>query len=156
VTFSSQPIRGLDLPDVSQIGVILVDMDRAVEYYQKTIGLGPFIHAGRVFSFLEYRGERVESKWLMAFASLGHLELELIQTVSGPTIFDEFLRRGGEGLHHLGFDVKDLEASLERCRAIHIDVLMQGRFEGGGFAYLDTEKIGGVVFELIQRPARRA
>jgi methylmalonyl-CoA/ethylmalonyl-CoA epimerase len=92
----------------------------------------------------------------MAFGSLGPVELELIQPLSGPTIFDEFLQSGREGLHHLGFDVKDMETRLERYQSIGIGVIQQGRHKAGGFAYLDTEKIGGVIFELIQRPGRRA
>ncbi|MBW2146153.1 MAG: VOC family protein [Deltaproteobacteria bacterium] len=156
---ASQISKALDLPDVSQIGLIVRDMDRAVEYYEKIIGLGPFVRSDRdieiVFDPVYYRGEKVDSTWIMAFASLGPVELELIQPVKGPTIYHEFLERGGEGIQHLGFDVSDMEARIARYRGMGIEVIQQGRTPVGGFAYLDTEKIGGVVFELIQRKARR-
>lgn len=159
MTPSSNLIQKLDLPDLTQIGMIVKDMNRAIEYYEKTVGLRPFIRSDRDiqidFQFIEYRGKKVDSKWIMAFTSFAPLELELIQPLSGPTIYNEFLQSGGEGLHHLGFDVKDLEARIERYRSMGIDIIQQGRTKTGGFAYLDTVKIAGTVFELIQRPARR-
>jgi len=157
---SSNLIQTLDLPDLSQIGLVVKDMNRAIEYFEKTIGLGPFIRSDRdyqtEFHFIEYRGKKVDSRWIRAFASLGPVELELIQPVSGPTIYDEFLQRGGEGLHHLGFDVKDIGARIERYRRMGIEIIQEGRTKTSSFAYLDTERIGGTVFELIQRPARRS
>jgi hypothetical protein len=44
---SSSLLRTLDLPDISQIGVIVKDMDLAVDYYEKTIGIGPFVRSDR-------------------------------------------------------------------------------------------------------------
>jgi len=150
----------LDLPEVSQIGTIVKDMDRAVEYYEKVIGLGPFIRSDRdieiIFDPVFYRGKKVDSKWLMAFASLGAVELELIQPLSGPTIYHEFLERGGEGIQHLGFDVPDMDARIQRYKAMGIEVIQEGRTPVGGFAYLDTAKTGGMILELIQRKGRRA
>ena len=150
----------LDLPELSQIGIVVNDLEQAIAYYENTLGFGPFTRSGvdfnLVFDFIEYRGERVETEFLMAFAALGNLELELIQPVSGPSHYREFLDRSGEGLHHLCFDVDNLNERLERCRAMGIEVLMEGRTPISGFAYLDTEKIGGVIIELVQRPSRRA
>jgi methylmalonyl-CoA/ethylmalonyl-CoA epimerase len=160
MTSSSNLIQKLDLPDLSQIGMVVKDMNRAIEYYEKTIGLKPFIRSDRDiqidFQFIEYRGKKVDSKWTMAFTSLAPVELELIQPLSGPTIYNEFLQNGCEGLHHLGFDVKDIEARIERYRNMGIEVIQQGQTRTARFAYLDTGKIGGTVFELIQRSARRA
>lgn len=159
MTPSSNLIQKLDLPNLSQIGFVVKDIDRAIEYYEKTVGLGPFIRSDRdiqiEFEFIEYRGKKVDSRWIMAFASLAPVELELVQPLSGPTIYNEFFQGGGEGLHHLGFDVKDIEARVERYQSMGIQIIQQGRTKTGGFAYLDTKKIAGTIFELIQRPARR-
>ncbi len=150
----------LDLPEMSQIGIVVKDLERAIEYYEDTLGFGPFTRSGvdfnLVFDYIELRGERVETEFLMGFAALGSLELELIQPVRGPSLYREFLERGSEGLHHLCFDVDDLDERLKRYRSMGLPALMEGRTPNGGFAYLDTEKIGGVIIELVQRPSRRA
>ena len=112
----------LDLPELSQIGIVVNDLEQAIAYYANTLGFGPFTRSGvdfnLVFDFIEYRGERVETEFLMAFAALGNLELELIQPVSGPSHYRECLARSVEGLHHLCFDVDNLNERLERCRAM--------------------------------------
>jgi methylmalonyl-CoA/ethylmalonyl-CoA epimerase len=150
----------LELPKVSQIGMVVLNLRKTVAYYEDTLGIGPFVLSGRDFELkfecIEYRGRTVDSEFLMAFAPLGGLELEFIQTWKGPTLYDEFLERAGEGIHHVGFDVDDLDDRLARYRNLGIDVLMEGRTKQGGFAYLDTERIGGMIFELVQRPAIRA
>ncbi len=150
----------LDLPQLSQIGLVVNDLEESIQYYEKTLGFGPFTRSGvdfnLVFDFIELRGERVETDFLMGFAALGSLELELIQPVRGPSIYQEFLEKSGEGLHHLCFDVDNLDERLARYRSMGIAVIMEGRTPNSGFAYLDTDKIGGVVIELVQRPFRRA
>lgn len=153
-------IRTLDLPELSQIGIIVHDRQQAVDYYEKVLGFGPFTLSGQdfdlVFDKIEYRGQVVETEFLMAFGPMGSLELELIQPVHGPSVYADFLANKGEGMHHLCFDVDDLDARIERYKDMGINVLMRGWTPISGFAYLDTESIGGVVIELVERPKRRA
>ena len=150
----------LDLPALSQIGMVVANLGETVAYYENTLGTGKFVVSDRdfelKFEYIEYRGRRVDSEFLMAFGPLGGLELEFIQTMKGPTLYDEFVERAGEGIHHLGFDIDDLDERLARYRNLGIEVLMEGRTRHGGFAYLDTESIGGMIVELIQRPSIRA
>lgn len=145
----------LNLPDISQVGVVVRDLDRAIDYYEKFLGLGPFVRPEITYTEKFYHGKLVNSTWKMGFASLGPVELELDQPVAGPSIFKDFLGTKGEGLHHFGFDIKDLDNKLEICRRLGIKILQSGRTPYGGFALLDTRKIGGVIFELIQRKCRR-
>jgi len=52
----------------------------------------------------------------------------------------------------LGFDVYgDLDERVKAYAEVGIEVMMSGRGPGRAFAYLDTEKIGGVILELLQR-----
>ena len=94
---------------MSQIGIVIKDMDKTIEYYEKVLGLGPFVRPDIIFTEIHLYGKPVNSKWIMGFCSLGSVELELIQPITGPTIYHNFLQEKGEGLHHLGFDVKDIE-----------------------------------------------
>jgi catechol 2,3-dioxygenase-like lactoylglutathione lyase family enzyme len=145
----------LDLPEVSQIGIVVRDLEKAVDYYQNLCGLGPFVQPEITFIEKFYDDIPTDFEMNMAFCSLGPVEMELIQPVTPPTVYHDFIEKRGEGLHHLGFDVQDMEARLNRYREMGIRVMQMGRTEAGGFAYLDTETIGGVIIELIQRKSRR-
>ena len=146
----------LGLPDVSQIGVVVRDLNKTIEYYENVLGLGPFVRPEFLFTATFYYGKPVDSLWMMGFCSLGPVELEIIQHVTGPTIYKDFLKERTEGIHHLGFDVDDMNEKLALCQKMGIQIIQNGWGATSRFAYLDTVKIGGVVFELIERKSRRA
>jgi catechol 2,3-dioxygenase-like lactoylglutathione lyase family enzyme len=155
VEIDQQIVDTLGLPAVSQIGIVVKDIPKTIEFYQNVLGLGPFVIPDIVYDEIHYYGKVVDSKFKMAFCSLGPVEMEIIQPVSGPTIYHDFLKKKGEGLHHLGFDVKDIEKKLALCRKLGIRIIQGGQGSTSHFEYLDTEEIGGVIFELIQREKRR-
>ena len=155
MNIKQQLIKKLELPPMSQIGLVVKDMDKTIEYYEKVLGMGPFVRPDITYKEKRYYGKTVNSEWIMSFCSLGSVELEMIQPITGPTIYHDFLQEKGEGLHHLGFDVKDIEKKLALCKEIGIKVIQGGQGETSRFEYLDTEAIGGVIFELIQRGKRR-
>jgi hypothetical protein len=98
------------------------------------------------------RGEPVE---FTAHISLGYaadLQLELIQPVSGRTIHAEFLDAHGPGLHHVCFDVDDLDAACAAAEAAGVPVLMRGSMMDGEieFAYVDGSASGAPYVELAQ------
>jgi methylmalonyl-CoA/ethylmalonyl-CoA epimerase len=138
----------LQLPDVGQIGVVVEDLDRTIAFYESAFGLGPFdvreVGAPNVWD----RGEEKPIKARLGFATIGPNELELIQILEGDSFHLEFLRKHGEGLHHLGFFVKDFGAKLEQAKAMGFEVLQMDPFRQA-YAYLDTRQCGGIIFELI-------
>lgn len=149
--------RALDLPDASQICLAVWNLDKAIEYCTRVLGIGPFVTPEIYYAEKYYLGDAIpDSEWIMGFASLGPIELELSQPVKGPSIYQDFLDQRGEGLHHIGFDIKDLDSKIKRCEELGIRVLCSGRTPAGGFAHLDTTVNGGPLIELIQRKARRA
>ena len=90
--------------DIYQIGIVVKDIQRAVERYWKTLGVGPWrIYRiepptlGEVF----VRGKPVVISIRAAFAQSGPVQLELIEPLEGPSIYREFLAEKGEGLHHV-------------------------------------------------------
>jgi len=138
----------LQLPGVGQIGVVVEDVDRTIAFYQSTFGLGPWdireVGAPNVWD----RGEEKPIKARLAFATVGQVELELIQILEGDSFHLEFLRKHGEGIHHIGFFVKDFQAKLEQAKAMGFEVLQVDPFRQA-YAYLDTRQPGGIIFELI-------
>ena len=139
----------LELPEVGQIGVVVEDLDRAASLLESNFGLGPFrveeLEAPNVWD----RGQEKHIKARLGFATMGQVELELIHIVEGDSVHLEFLRQHGEGIHHLGFKVENFEAKLQQAKDMGFEVLQTG--PGGRFyAYLDTRRCGGLVFELIE------
>ena len=95
----------------------------------------------------------------IALSYFGESRIELIQNLEGDTVYEEFARKHGYGVHHLGIYVADIQAALEEARLAGIAVTMEGAGFGldgdGHFAYLDTDDLFGTTYELIQRPKRR-
>jgi methylmalonyl-CoA/ethylmalonyl-CoA epimerase len=141
------------LPPVQQVGIVVEDMDKAVEHYASTFGIGPFRVIDGSMEGVLWRGKPINVKLKVAFARSGPLQVELIQPVGGKNIYTEFLESNGEGLHHLGFQVDDLEAMLVEFAKDGIQPIFHQSLPhlGIAFAYLNTDKIGGVIFELIER-----
>lgn len=127
---------------VDQIGVVVRDAERTAKFYEKLLKQEPLPP-------IEFKTGNVKLK--IIFFQLGEVQLELIQVLEGENIHTKFLRERGEGLHHLGFFVKDLEKELTNLKKEGVEVLWRGEALGvTKFAYLDTEKTLGVVLELIQ------
>ena len=150
----------LQLPAVTQIGIVVPDLEEAIAFYQEKFLIGPFerIPDFQKLGYQEtyYKGEPGNFNSTFAFFRLGMTEIEIIQPLYGRSIYRDFLERGRQGLHHLGFDVyDDFDERLAAYAGIGIGVLMSGRSPSRAFAYLDTEKIGGVVFELLDRGGPR-
>ena len=77
---------------MSQIGIVVKDMEKTIEYYEKVPGLEPFVRPDIIYKEKRYYGEPVDSEWIMGFCSLGSVELEIIQPITGPTIYHDFYK----------------------------------------------------------------
>ena len=140
------------LPPVQQACIVVKDIDRAIEYYTSTFGMGPFRTSDVDMEGVLLRGKPISTRIKVAFAESGPLQIELIQPVEGKNIYTEFLDSKGEGLHHLAFQVNDLDAMLAKLAKEGIEPTFHKSYPelGIAFAYLDTDRIGGVIFELIE------
>jgi len=102
----------IKLPPVEQVGIVVKDMDKAIDYYSSKFGWGPFRVREVVMNGFTYLGKKGNCRLKMAFAQSGSLEIELIQVLEGETPHTEFLREKGKGIQHLGFRVDDLDGML--------------------------------------------
>jgi catechol 2,3-dioxygenase-like lactoylglutathione lyase family enzyme len=139
---------------IKQVGIVVKDIDKVMDYYS-SLGIGPFksLPSGGVPTYTDkkLRGKPAEFKLAVRIAQVGQIELELIQPLEGQSIHKEFLEKQGEGLHHLGFFVDDIDEEEARLTKQGFKVLASGRRPGGGFTYFETDTVGGVIMELIQR-----
>jgi catechol 2,3-dioxygenase-like lactoylglutathione lyase family enzyme len=138
--------------EIHQVGVVVKDLDKTIEYLT-SLGLGPFTTSTVIHPAATVHGEKFFYQVRLAKSQQGPVELELIEYQKGKTIHKEFLDEKGEGLHHIKFTVKDINATVDKFARIGIEALQQDRaVSGGGMAYLDTAKIGGIIIEVSQRP----
>jgi methylmalonyl-CoA/ethylmalonyl-CoA epimerase len=81
--------------------------------------------------------------------NLENIVLELIQPVDGPSTWQDFLDRCGEGIHHIAFRADNLEETLEKFRKMGINVEQKGDFEGGCYVYTNPKNELGATIELL-------
>lgn len=137
---------------IAQVGVVVEKLDETVEFLT-SLGLGPFVVRSAIHTSATVHGKKVSYENKLALAQQGPVQLELIEYQKGETIHKEFLDDKGEGMHHILFKVRDLEATLDKFAKKGITPLQQDYFVGGGgIAYLDTGKPGGIIIEVIQFP----
>ena len=137
---------------IFEVGVVVKDLDKTIEYLA-SLGLGPFRIRMSTHPSGLVHGKKTYYKVRVAMSQQGPVQLQLIEYLEGETIFQDFLRDKGEGLHHIAFKVGDLSAALARSVSKGISVLQQDQFVGGGgLAHLGSEKMGGIAIKLIQHP----
>lgn len=146
-----------------QVAYVVRDIEAAMRRHVEVCGIGPWdiylFEPGKVRDFI-YRGRPATHKALLALAWSGTMQLELLQPVSGYSIYDEHLERRGEGLHHVKLWHADCRKALAAYAARGYGVLQSGTFDEDEHYYLDTEADFGYVIELgnagrIRPPERR-
>lgn len=152
---STNGISSFDASTLCQVAIVVKSVDDAVRFYSEVFGVGPFELMEVNFPSATYHGEKGGYRGKRAFAKLGPVTLELIELMDGKTVHEDFLKEKGEGVHHLGFTVKDLSKFEEEAEKFGLKVVQEMRRpDGTGFAYLDTDRFGGVMFEVMQRPSK--
>jgi methylmalonyl-CoA/ethylmalonyl-CoA epimerase len=137
--------------DIKQVGMVVRDMEKTIEQMRSLWN----IEQVRIFepylpdATVHGKTTRVRAK--LAFIQAGSVEFELIEPGDGENIYWEFLRDKGEGVHHIAFHVSDIESELTKFQKRGIEVLQKGTDQNGvTFAYVDTERICGIIVELLQ------
>lgn len=147
---------------IAQVAIIVPDLARAVESYWRLFGIGPwhfYTYGKPLVKRMSYHGQPSEYRMRIALSYLGSLRIELIQPLEGDTVYADFVREHGYGVHHFGLLVDDMADALEEASAAGLEMIQDGSgfgLEGDGhYAYLDTEDQIGVTLELIERPQGR-
>ena len=129
---------------VDHIGIVVEDAEKVSETWKKMFGIEPWTFVNNTGTDAE--GNPLDVK--LGFAYLGDLELELIEVTKGKILHSEYLKEHGEGLHHLGFFVDDVDGEAANLVKQGAAIIIQ---RPGQWIYLDSGGPGGVIFELMQR-----
>jgi methylmalonyl-CoA/ethylmalonyl-CoA epimerase len=148
---SANPILGLD---IAQVALVVRDLETALPRWS-ALGYGPW----RVYEFGDnvarrrYRGTEGSFAMLLAVTA-GSPQIELVQPLRGPSIYEDWLAEHGEGLHHVGIVVEgDFDGTVERLVAAGYPVIQSGDFgpfQDGRFSYHDTYAELGTIVELVR------
>jgi methylmalonyl-CoA/ethylmalonyl-CoA epimerase len=132
------------LRKIEHVALAVSDMDAAIAHYRDVWGLE-----------VQHR-EHVEDQGVEeAMLSLGESHLQLLAPVGADTTVARFLDRRGEGLHHIAYEVDDLEAALGDLKAKGIELIDEAPRQGGRghmVAFVHPRDNHGLLVELIQRP----
>ncbi|HME43314.1 MAG TPA: VOC family protein [Syntrophorhabdales bacterium] len=136
---------------IEHVCIAVRDRKKAMERFSAVLGTSFSRVFDVVFPDGIVHGRRKEYEGKLAFCEAGGMEIELIEPGKGPSIWREFLRAKGEGVHHIGAFVSDLSEELARFEKMGIGVLQRGEDEHVKFAFMDTESMIGVILEILER-----
>lgn len=132
------------LRKVEHIALAVADLEAAIAHYADVWGLE-----------VEHR-ERVEDQGVEeAMLPIGESYLQLLGPTGPDTTVGKFIERRGEGLHHIAYEVDDLEGALEELKQKGVPLIDEKpRLGGRGHmvAFAHPKGNHGLLVELIQAP----
>jgi methylmalonyl-CoA/ethylmalonyl-CoA epimerase len=94
-----------------------------------------------------------EQKVRVAFLKIGESRIELLEPTAPDSPVARFLEKNGEGIHHLAYEVEDIEAALAELKQKEvrlIDEKPRPGAHGSLIAFLHPKATGGVLTEICQ------
>ena len=124
------------------VAIAVKNLDTSLAIYTNVFGL-----KGQIQELKEYSLK-------LAFVEVGETLVELIQptTKNDPLGFYSFIENAGEGLHHIAYKVKNINATLEVLKKNKISMIDQKPKQGadGMIAFANKESMGGVLVEFVE------
>ena len=101
-----------------------------------------------------YKQEEVASEQVKtAFFKTGDTKIELLEATAEHGVLKKFIEKRGEGLHHIAFEVYDIEAEMQRLQAEGFTLLHPSPKRGADnklICFLHPKDTNGVLIELCQ------
>jgi methylmalonyl-CoA/ethylmalonyl-CoA epimerase len=127
---------------IDHIGVAVEEIEPALELYRDSFQLE-----------LAHR-EIVEEQGVEAvLLDVGENHVELLAPLSGDTPVGKFLARQGPGLHHVAYQVNDIDATLQALKLAGlalIDEHARTGIRGSRVAFMHPRATGGVLTEIVE------
>ena len=127
---------------VEHIGIAVKDLNVSVPLFEKLLNT------------ICYKLETVESeKVKTAFFQQGETKIELLESIEADGVIAKFIARKGEGMHHIAFEVEDIETEMQRLSNEGFQLLNEIPKEGADnklVCFLYPKNTNGVLIELCQ------
>ncbi|AXT52156.1 methylmalonyl-CoA epimerase [Aquimarina sp. BL5] len=127
---------------IEHIGIAVKDIDQANTLYEQLLGVPP------------YKQEIVESEAVItSFFKVGDNKIELVASTKEDGPIGKFISKKGEGIHHIAFDVDDIEQELKRLENEGFQLINKIPKKGADnklVAFIHPKTTNGVLVELCQ------
>jgi methylmalonyl-CoA/ethylmalonyl-CoA epimerase len=127
---------------IEHIGIAVKDLNAAEELYQKLLGAP------------SYKRESVESEGVItSFFQVGPNKIELLESTRPDGPIAKAIKKRGEGIHHIAYEVDDIRAEMARLRAEGFTLLNDEPKRGADnklVCFVHPKSAGGVLVELCQ------
>ena len=134
------------LRKIEHVALAVNDLEASLAHYRDVWGIEP-----------DHR-ERVEDQGVEeAMLPLGDAYLQLLGATGPDTTVGKFLAKKGEGLHHIAYEVDDLEATLRELKDKGVRLIDEAPRPGGRghmVAFVHPKDNHGLLVELIQAPSK--
>jgi methylmalonyl-CoA epimerase len=127
---------------VDHIGIAVQSIEEALELFRDTLGLE-----------LEGIEEVADQKVRIAFLPVGETHIELLEPAGPDSNLAKFLESKGEGIHHIAFNVEDIDAALAALKEKGVQLIDREPRVGGGnkrIAFIHPKGTHRVLVELCQ------
>jgi len=138
---------------ILQIGIVVPSVDAAVRNYVTLLGIADWninyvdTDRGKGRNF-RVDGKEVAVKAKIAWANIGDIELELIEPQDDNSIYAEYLRCNGPGVHHLMFETDHYQVTADRMRRNEVKSVVSGELQSTEFQLFDTRQMLGTICEF--------
>jgi len=127
---------------ISHVGIAVANLEEAMPFYRDVLGM-------------TFEGTEVvaEQKVKVAFFATGESRIELLEPTAADSPVAKFLEKNGPGVHHLAYEVADLEQSLAALKAAGVRLIDETPRRGAHntrIAFLHPKASGGVLTELCE------
>jgi methylmalonyl-CoA/ethylmalonyl-CoA epimerase len=127
---------------INHIGVAVKNIENSLPYYRDVLGM-----------HFEGTEEVAEQKVRVAFFAVGESRIELLEPTAPDSPVAKFLEKNGEGIHHIAYEVDDLDSVLTGLKAQGVRLIDEAPrcgAHGIRIAFLHPKATGGVLTELCQ------
>jgi methylmalonyl-CoA/ethylmalonyl-CoA epimerase len=125
---------------IAHLGVAVKNLDDALKLFTDGLPL-ELTHTE------DYQGMRI------GFLPVGDSSIELLEDVSGSSAIKRFLEKNGEGIHHIAFEVDDINRAVEELKEKGIRLIDETPREGAHgmtIAFMHPKATHGILMELVQ------
>jgi methylmalonyl-CoA/ethylmalonyl-CoA epimerase len=140
-----------DSNKIIQVSIVVNDIEKTANNIAKLFGMDlpeifPMEKLGELYA--EFKGEPTTASIKIANFEMGNMTLELIEPDEKPSSFRDFLDENGEGVHHIGFVVDDLDGAKETLSENGIGIRHWGTYPGGSYYIADTKDFIGAFLNI--------
>ena len=131
---------------IEHIGIAVSDIENSNKVFEK------------IFGKENFKEEKVESEGVItSFFQIGENKIELVAATNTDSPISKYLEKNREGMHHIAFDVEDIEKEMERLKKAGIRLLNDTPKKGADnklICFLHPKDTNGVLIELCQEIKR--